>query len=111
MQLYRHHICKVSALLYCRHVQCIEAHFLCLDTQAGPWTYHIYRDLIPESIQIAIGSNEDIMETNTTLQSNTSLSVHVKDVKDQAFQGDMGDPQRDSFSLVAFTTTFEMALQ
>ena len=51
------------------------------------------------------------MQTATTLLSNTSLSVRVKDSTGRPFKSTVGDPQRDSFSPVAFTTTFETVLQ
>ena len=46
-----------------------------------------------------------------TLLTDTSLSVRVGDVSGQSFKSTVGVPQGDSFSPVAFTTTFEMALQ
>ena len=69
------------------------------------------RDLILQSIQSANNGNEDTMHITTTLMSNSSLSVHVKDLTGRPFKSTVGGPQGDSFSPVAFTTTFEMVLQ
>ena len=87
----------------------VDVHFLCLDLSRAFDTPT--RDLILESIQIACDNNEDIVQLATTLLSNTSLSVHVRNVRGKPFQSTVGVPQGDSFIPVAFTTTFEMALQ
>ena len=46
-----------------------------------------------------------------TLLADTSLSVRIGEVCGQCFRSTDGVPQGDSFSLVAFTATFEKALQ
>ena len=43
--------------------------------------------------------------------SNTNLSVNIKDVMGKPFESNLAVSQGDSFSPVAFTTTFEMVLQ
>ena len=87
----------------------VDVHFLCLDLSKAFDTPT--RDLILESIQSASDNNEDIMQIATTLLSNTSLSVRVKDLMGRPFKSTEGVPQGDSFSPVAFTTTFEMVLR
>ena len=51
------------------------------------------------------------MQIATTLLSNTKLSVRIKDVMGKPFESNVGVPQGDSFSPVAFTAAFEMVLQ
>ena len=87
----------------------VDVHFLCLDLSKAFDTPT--RDLILEFIQSASDNNEDIMQIATTPLSNTSLSVRVKDLMGRPFKSTEGVPQGDSFSPVAFTTTFEMVLR
>ena len=87
----------------------IPMHFLCLDLSKAFDTPT--RDLILESIQAACTNDEDIMQMTSTLLSNTNLRVRVKDVLGSPFKSTVGVPQGDSFSPVAFTTTFETVLQ
>ena len=51
------------------------------------------------------------MQITTKPLSNTSLGVPVKDLMGRLFTSTVGVPQGESFSLVAFTATFEMVLQ
>ena len=51
------------------------------------------------------------MQIATTLLSNTSLSVHIKNVMGKPFELNLGVPQEVSFSPVAFTPTCEMVFQ
>ena len=87
----------------------LDVHLLCLDLSKAFDTPT--RDLIVKSIQLASDNNGDIMQITMTLLSNTSLSVCIKDMMDKPFELNLGVPQRDSFSTVAFTTTFEMVFQ
>ena len=87
----------------------LDVHFLCLnpsktfDTPA--------RDLMLKSIQLVSDNNGDIMQRAMTLLSSAGLSVCIKNVMGKSFESNVGVPHRDSFSPVAFTTTFEMVLQ
>lgn len=63
-----------------------------------------------ESLLAASGVDEDIYQLAHTLLTGTSLSVIIGEVSGQSFQS-TGVPQGDSFSSVAFTTTFKMAMQ
>ena len=62
-------------------------------------------------MQLASDNNGDIVQMAMFLLSDTSLSVCIKDVMGKPFELNLGVPQGDSFSLVVFTTTFEMVLQ
>ena len=87
----------------------LDVHFLCLDLSKA---FDIpTRDLILRSIQLASDNQGDIMQIATTLLSNTSLSMRIKDAMGKPFESNVGVPQWDSFSPVAFTTAFEMVLQ
>ena len=87
----------------------LDVHFLCLDLSKAFDTPT--RDLILKSIQLASDNHGDIMQIATTLLSNTKLSVCIKDVMGKPFESNVGVPQGDSFSPVAFTAAFEMVLQ
>ena len=87
----------------------MEFHFLCLDLSQAFDTPS--REMILESLLAASGADEDIYQLAHTLLTDTSLSVRVGEVSGQCFQSTVGVPQGDSFSPVAFTTTFEMAMQ
>ena len=87
----------------------VDVHFLCLNLSKA---FNVpTRDLILQSIQSANNNNEDTMQIATTLMSNSSLSVRVKDLTGRPFKSTVGGPQGDSFIPVAFTTAFEMVLQ
>ena len=86
-----------------------DVHFLCLDLSNA--FDKPSRDLILKSLQCTSDNNCDIMQIATTLLFNTSLSVRIKDVIGKPFELNLRVPQGDSFSPVAFTTTFEMVLQ
>ena len=87
----------------------MEFHFLCLDLSQAFDTPS--RETILESLLAASEGDEDVYQMAHTLLTDTSLSVRVGDVSGQSFKSTVGVPQGDSFSPVAFTTTFEMALQ
>ena len=87
----------------------LDVHFLCLDLSKAFDTPT--RDLILRSIQLASDFHSNIIQIATTVLSNTKLSVHIKDAKGKPFESNMGVPQGDSFSPVAFTADFEMVLQ
>ena len=87
----------------------VDVHFLCLNLSKA---FDVpTRDLILQSIKSASDNNEDTMQITTTLLSNSSLSIRVKDLTGRPIKSTLGVPQGDSFSPVAFTTTFEMVLQ
>ena len=87
----------------------MEFHFLCLDLSRAFDTPS--RETILESLLAASGEDEDVYQIAHTLLADTSLSVRIGEVSGQYFQSTVGVPQGDSFSPVAFTTTFEKALQ
>ena len=51
------------------------------------------------------------MQIATKPLPNTSLSVPVEDLMSRPFKSSVDVPQGESFSLVVFTTTFEMVIQ
>ena len=87
----------------------MEFHFLCLDLSRAFDTPS--REMILESLLAASDADKDVYQLAHTLLTGTSLSVRVGEVSGQSFQSTVGVPQGDSFSPVAFTTTFERAMQ